>query len=201
MKAGKWRGSRPEAGRWSTRPGASVRSWRRAEGLSKAPTQNRSSQPLMHSPTGSLPAPRSSSATHFSLASTTDFPVFPSLRPTALASVSSCVRFPLPGTGFPSQPHDPSLRLQASAPIPTSHSDLLRPIHSSLILQLFSSRAPGPGFTRQVYHLSPRQKQQLSEGRTRAVVFSRGRHSGGPQHRGLNEQGRPADLSSLPARV
>lgn len=143
MKAEKWRSSRAEAGRWSTRPGATVRSWRRAEGLSKAPAQSRSLQPLMQTvPPAPSPAPRSSSSTHFSLASTTDLPVFPSLRPTALASVSSYMRFPLPGTGFPSQPHGPSLRLQASAPISTSHSDLLRPILSSLILQLFSSRAP-----------------------------------------------------------
>lgn len=74
MKAGKWRGSRAEAGHWSRRPGATARSWRQAEGLSKAPTQSRSSQPLMQTvPPAPSPAPRSSSSTHFSLASTLTF--------------------------------------------------------------------------------------------------------------------------------
>ena len=142
MKAGKWRGSRAEAGRWSTRPGASVRSWRRAEGLSKAPTQSRSSQPLMQTVHQLPPRPLVPAQPPISLLPP-PLSVLSFLHCVRqLLPVSSCVRFPLPGTGFPSQPHDPSLRLQASAPISTSHSDLLRPIHSSLILQLFSSRAP-----------------------------------------------------------
>lgn len=102
---------------------------------------------------------------------------------------------------LPQPAHGPSLGLQASAPIPTLQSSLLWPVLSSLILRYFPPELLGPDFTRQLYHLSPRQKQLLSEGRTRAVLFSRGRRLGGPQHRGLNEQGRPSDLSAPPARV
>lgn len=110
-------------------------------------------------PSAPSPAPRSSSSTHFSV-----FP--PPRRPTVLASVLAYVRFPLPGRGFPSQPHGPSLGLQASAPIPTSQSSLLWPVLRSLILRYFPPELLGPDFTCQLYHLSPCQKQLLSEGRT-----------------------------------
>lgn len=202
MKAGKWRGSRAEAGRWSTRPGASVQSWRRAEGLSKAPTQSRSSQPLMQTVHQLPPRPLVPAQPPISLLP----------PPLSVLSFLHCVRQLLPlcppvcgslclERASPASPMTPASGSRPLLQYPLHTATFSGPSTARLSCSYFPPELLGPDFTCQVYHLSPRQKQQLSEGRTRAVLFSRGRHSGGPQHRGLNEQGRPSDLSSPPARV